>query len=144
MADDLAQPTYRMTYLGSTEVYDVYDVVIYPGLVNNPAALAHYKRDVYGNLERAKAQRRKVWGAVDLSRLGPGMLIALAYRTVLPFIREPMVFKVYGTREVSIPDENTRTLSWLMHNTFKMGVKPDRQAALPPGFSDDPAKRRNE
>lgn len=132
---DLAVPdAYRITFLGSTELYDVYDVVIYPGLVRNADALLLYKQGVFGNLERAKLQRRKVWGAVDLSRLNTGQLITLAYRTVLPFIREPMIFKVYGIMPLTALDESTKTLNWLMQHTFKMGIMPSRDAALPPGF----------
>jgi hypothetical protein len=125
---------YTITWLGSTDLYDVYDVVIDPALIRDGPALARYREQVSANLERARQAQRKVWGAVDLSRFSVPQLIALAYKAVLPFIREPMIFKVYGTRQVNGLDENTRTLSWLMMNKFKMVVVDSRADALPSGF----------
>jgi hypothetical protein len=131
-------PTYTITFLGSSELYDVYDVVIYPDLLRDADAQARYKQQVQENLARAKAERRKVWGAVDLSRLSLGQLVSLTYKTVLPFIREPMVFKVYGTDKQSLEDEEVRTLDWLVRHSFKMAIVKSRVAALPPNFVPQP------
>lgn len=134
MPETIVQPAYRITYLGSTDLYDVYDVVIYPALVSDAQAQAVYKQQVMRNLEEAKLNRRKVWGAVDLGRLNLHQLITLAYRTTLPFIRQPMVFKVYGVGNLRYDDEGTKMLDWLLRQTFRMAVMPSREAALPPRF----------
>lgn len=139
MPETIVESAYRITYLGSTDVYDVYDVVIYPELVSDAQAQATYKRQVMRNLEEAKLNRRKVWGAVDLSRLNLPQLITLAYRTTLPFIRQPMVFKVYGVGNMRYEDEGIKTLDWLLRQTFRMAVMPSREAALPPRFSESAA-----
>lgn len=134
MHETTVQPAYRITYLGSTDLYDVYDVVIYPRLVSDVQAQASYKRRVQRDLEEAKLNRRKIWGAVDLSRLSLPQLVTLAYRVTLPFIRQPMVFKIYSVGNVRYEDENTRTLDWLLRQTFRMALMPNREAALPPRF----------
>jgi hypothetical protein len=123
-----------VTYLGSNDLYDVYDVVIYPALVSDVQAQTEYKRHVMRNLDEARLNRRKVWGAVDLSRLNITQLITLAYRVTLPFIRQPMVFKVYGVGPLPDQDESARTLDWLLRQTFRMALMPNRAAALPPRF----------
>lgn len=135
MPETVRQPAYSLTYLGSTALYDVYDVVIYPLLVNDSAAQNAYKQQVRRNLDEARLNRRKVWGAVDLSRLNVTQLITLAYRITLPFIRQPMVFKVYGVAVLpENNDERTKTLDWLLRQTFRMAIMPNREAALPPHF----------
>lgn len=134
MPASIAHPAYSLTYLGSNDLYDVYDVVIYPELVINVSAQAEYKQHVMRNLEDAKQNRRKIWGAVDLSRLNLSQLITLAYRVTLPFIRQPMIFKVYGVGNLPDQDEGMRTLDWLLRQTFRMAVMPNRAAALPPRF----------
>lgn len=131
-------PTYTITFLGSNDLYDVYDVVIYPDLLRDGDAQARYMQEVQENLQRAKAERRKVWGAVDLSRLSIGQLVSLTYKTVLPFIRKPMVFKVYGTNKQPLEDEEVRTLDWLVRHSFKMAIVQGRDAALPPNFVPHP------
>ena len=140
MIEAAQAPTYTINFLGSTDLYDVYDVVIYPALLSDRAAQTRYKQHVQNNLTRAQQHRRSIWGAVDLSRLSLPQLIVLAYRLTLPFIRQPMIFKVYGVGVLPEQDESTKMLDWLMRHTFRMAVVANRAAALPPRFvADDPA-----
>jgi hypothetical protein len=127
-------PSYSMHYLGSTDAYDVYDVIIYPSLLDSHIVQNEYKQELRANLEQAKRNNRRVWNAVHLSRMSMKEMVSLTYRIVLPFLREPLQFKVYDVSDVTIGDEQTRMLDRLVRSTFQMTTVATRDEALPPGF----------
>ncbi len=121
---------------GSMPAYDVYDVVLYPQLVSDRAAQEAYKMLVRTNVSHARAAGRKAWAAVDLSHLQLNQMISLVYRIVLPFVRTPMIAKVYGSgpvRETEL-DDNMSMVAHVLRSAFRYALVDDRAAALPPGF----------
>ncbi|MBV9787094.1 MAG: hypothetical protein JOZ51_02895 [Chloroflexi bacterium] len=134
MSDTTPPSVYEITYLGSTELHDVYHVAIYPGLVGNLEAQHQYKQQVVEALTQAKNNQRNVWVVVDLGHLTTGQFINLSYRIGLPFMRESMTVKAYGMGYLVVHDTATKSLDWLMRHTFRMEMVANRKAGLPPGF----------
>ena len=127
---------YTMTFLGSTDRYDVSDLVLYPGIIEDAQAIAACKAQLFDNVYRAKANGRKMWIMVDLSQLTAQQRIGIAYRFVLPFVRTPMIAKTYGVTPLTAPeaDKDWGILQQIMRVAFRHAVMPSRAAALPPGF----------
>ena len=127
---------YTITFLGSTAHYEVYEVVLYPALLNNEDALAAYKQQLTKNLVRIKTTGRKGWGVIDVSRLSVGQIISLTYRLALPFVRAPMVVKSYGRDpfDETAFSEDTRLMVHIFRIAFRYALLPSREAALPPDF----------
>lgn len=132
MSDTSPPPVYEITYLGNTELHDVYHVAIYPALVGNLEAQSQYKQQAVQALKQAKSNWRNIWVAVDLGHVTTAQLINLSYRIGLPFMHEPMTIKAYGIGNIVIHDAATKSLDWLMRHTFKMEMVATREAALPP------------
>lgn len=132
MSDTSPTPIFEITYLGNTELHDVYHVAIYPTLVGNLEAQNQYKRQVAHALAQAKSSQRNIWVAVDLRHITVAQLINLSYHIGLPFMREPMTIKAYGMGHVVVKDTATKSLDWLIRHTFKMEMVATREAALPP------------
>ncbi len=144
VSDALLPAVFQIDYLGSTELHDVYHVVIYPDLVNDPQAQARYKQQVVRSITQAKINGRNVWVIVDLGHVTTYQLLQLAYRIGLPFMREPLTIKAYGFSKIVIEDSATKSLDWLMHHTFRIALVPDREAALPPGFANRDDEAQND
>ena len=135
MSDTTPPSVFEITYLGSTELHDVYHVAIYPGLVGDLEAQHEYKQQVIGALTQAKNSQRNIWVVVDLSHLTTGQFVNLSYRIGLPFMREPMTVKAYGMGHLVVHDAATKSLDWLIRHTFRMEMVANRKAGLPPGFA---------
>lgn len=135
MSDTSPSPTFEITYLGNTELHDVYHVAIYPALVGNLEAQNQYKQQVFHALAQARSSQRNIWVAVDLRHITVAQLINLSYRIGLPFMREPMTIKAYGMGHIVVKDAATKSLDWLIRHTFKMEMVATREAALPPDLA---------
>ena len=127
---------YSFVFLGSTDRYDVYEMVFYPALLENEHAIMAYKNELSQLLVRAKAADHKAWMVVDLSQLLPKHMLGVTYRLALPFIRSPLIAKTYGTTVLddAILDKNMSLLSHIMRISFRHAVVANRKAALPPNF----------
>jgi hypothetical protein len=136
VTDTSLPPVFQIDYLGSTELHDVYHVVVYPALVNNHEAQARYKQHVTYTIAQAKSKWHNVWVIVDLSYVTTYELLHLAYRIGLPFMREPLTIKAYGIDAIVVVDAATKSLDWLMRHTFKIEIVTNREAALPPGLRE--------
>jgi hypothetical protein len=137
VSDTSSSPTFEIICLGHTELHDVYHVAIYRGLVADQAAQHRYKQQVAVALRQAKSNWRSIWVAVDLSHLSTKEFIYLSYRIGLPFMGEPMKIKVYGLAHITVQDDTTKRLDWLIRHTFKIESVPNRVAALPPEFAGE-------
>lgn len=135
MSDTTPPSVYEITYLGSTELHDVYHVAIYPGLVGNLEAQRQYKQHVTEALTQAKNSQRNIWVVVDLGHITTGQFVNLSYRIGLPFMREPMTVKAYGMGHIEVKDAATKSLDWLIRHTFKIEMVANRKAGLPPEFA---------
>ncbi|HEY0739533.1 MAG TPA: hypothetical protein VGD69_31705 [Herpetosiphonaceae bacterium] len=135
MSDTSSTPMFEITYLGNTELHDVYHVAIYPALVGNLEAQSQYKQQVAHMLAQAKSNRRNIWVAVDFRHITVAHMINLSYRIALPFMHEPMTVKAYGMGHIEVKDAATKSLDWLIRHTFKIEMVANREAALPPEFA---------
>ena len=127
---------YSFVFLGSTDRYDVYEMVFYPALLENEHAIMAYKNQLSQLLVRAKAADHKAWMVVDLSQLLPKHMLGVTYRLALPFIRSPLVAKTYGMHPDVDPalQQDVGLLRQITRISFGHAVVANREAALPLGF----------
>lgn len=137
MLDDLITPTVSVEFLGTTARYAVYRVVFAAAFASNRLDHERYQAYVDALLVQSAAANRRVWLAIDPSRLRPGDQLGLLYRFVLPNLRKPVTVRVYNVtpaqnyepdQELSAMLRLVRAVQRFTPGTFTF------QAALPPGF----------
>lgn len=135
--------TYVMVYLGSTTQYDVYHIVLYPGVLKNEQAVAAFKQQATQLLAHAKAGRRKAWVAANLSHLTYQQMISIVYRLLMPFIRNPPILKTYGIARLADEsvDKDIGVLHQIMRIAFRHELATSREEAFPPDFVPPPLDR---
>jgi hypothetical protein len=134
---DLLTPTVWVTFLGSTQRYDVYRVVFAAGFASDGAAQQQYQLHIDARLIQAKAAGRRVWLALDPSRLRKTDALRLLYRFAVPNLTKPITVRAYNVQhDIDLePDREFATMLLLIRSAMRF--KPwsaTFQAALPPGF----------
>lgn len=137
MLTDLITPTVSVEFLGTTARYAVYRVVFAAAFANDHADHERYQAYVDVLLVQAAAAGRRVWLAIDPSRLRPADNLRLLYRFVLPNLRKPVTVRVYNVAPAQTyePDVELGVMLRLVRTVqrFTPGTL-TLQAALPPGF----------
>lgn len=137
MLADLMTPTVSVEFLGATARYAVYRVVFAAAFASDLLDHQRYQAHVDALLAQASGTGRRVWLAIDPSRLRPADNLRLLYRFVLPNLRKPVTVRVYNVAparsdepdvELSVMLRLVRTVQRFTPGTLTF------QAALPPGF----------
>lgn len=138
MLADLMTPTVSVEFLGATARYVVYRVVFATAFASDLPDQQRYQAHVDALLAQATGTGRRVWLAIDPSRLRPADNLRLLYRFVLPNLRKPVTVRVYNVEhaasyepdvELSVMLRLVRTVQRFTPGTLTF------QAALPPGFA---------
>lgn len=137
MLADLITPTVSVEFLGTTARYAVYRVVFATAFANDLPDQQRYQAHVDALLAEATGAGRRVWLAIDPSRLRPADHLRLLYRFVLPNLRKPVTVRVYNVEHAQTyePDLELGAMLRLIRTVqrFTPGTL-TFQAALPPGF----------
>ena len=137
MLADLITPTMSVEFLGSTDRYDVYRVVFETSFGADTAGQQQYQAHVDALLAQAKAAGRRVWLALDPSRLPKLDSLRLLYQFVIPNINKPVTVRAYNVDHETDHEPNREFATMLLLIRSVMRFKPwsrTFQGALPPGF----------
>jgi hypothetical protein len=136
MLADLITPTVSVELLGSTPRYAVYRVVFATAFARDVPDQQRYQAHIDALLEHATQAHRRVWLAIDPSRLRPMDNLRLLYRFALPNLKKPVTVRVYNVESSQgfEPDVELGAMLRLVGAVQHFTPGSSFQAALPPGF----------
>lgn len=138
MLADLLTPTVSVEYLGSNAQYDVYRVV-FGALFATIAQDQHqYQTHVDALLDQAHGTNRRVWLALDSSRLRKRDTLRLLYRFAIPNLSKPITIRPYNVDDDPTDelDQEFSTMIQLIRLAQRSTSSAKTfQDALPPGFA---------
>ena len=131
---DEEQIAYRITLLGFTSTYIVIHVVLCARLAEDAAMQQAHNAELTAYVTPARAARRKLWMAIDISRLTADHSMRLFYLTVLPLAHLPIISKGFGKPQSSVfaNQREAQAAHRLMSVRFQHELVADLAAALPP------------
>ena len=127
---------YRIQPMGHTARYEVYDVLLLPGILErNPRTV--YRNTLTELIEAAQSRQRQLWWAVDIGNLTPSQLGVLFYQIVLPFIRARIISRTYrnptdADLAAAGSDDNITLINRIMRSAFQHVPVMSRLEAFPP------------